>query len=321
MKKSVNQHQNDLHDEEIDLRELFTFLWSKRLWIIGVSSVFAIVSSIWVLQIPNEYRASTTLAPTVSDSKSIAGLMPSQLGGLASLAGINLGDRNADDTTIAIEIMQSWGFIESFIEQNGLDVNLMAVVGWDSNKNQLIVNEELYDVKNEKWKLSDGKTTEPTSWQMFTSFSERFTILRNLDTGLIHLSIDYYSPIVAKEWLELLVTSINQHMRLRKLQQANNNIEYLQTQINKTSITEMQEIFYKIIQEETKNKMLAEASPQYAFSTVGQAMLPEQKYKPKRSKVVILSTLVGGILVVLFMIFLYIMNLGRFKSSHQGQLD
>ena len=61
----------------------------------------------------------------------------------------------------------------------------------------------------------------------------------------------------------------------------------------------MREVFYEIIEEQIKNKMLAEASPEYAFTTVSRAMLPEQKSKPKRALICVLGTLLGGMLSIL----------------------
>ena len=54
-------------------------------------------------------------------------------------------------------------------------------------------------------------------------------------------------------------------MQQRQVEKVTNNINYLQAQIEQTSIAEMQEVFYNIIEEQTKNKMLAEASPDYVF--------------------------------------------------------
>jgi LPS O-antigen subunit length determinant protein (WzzB/FepE family) len=118
-------------------------------------------------------------------------------------------------------------------------------------------------------------------------------------SGLVSVSIEYYSPLAAKQWVDLFVVTINEHMRDRKLAQVNNNIQYLEAQIEKTAIADMREVFYQIIEEQIKNKMLAEASPEYAFTTVSRAMLPEEKSKPKRALICILGTLLGGMLSVL----------------------
>jgi len=67
----------------------------------------------------------------------------------------------------------------------------------------------------------------------------------------------------------------------------------------------MQEVFYTIIEEQIKNKMLAEASPDYAFLAVSPSMVPEEKSEPNRVLIVILGTLLGGILSVLWVLVMH----------------
>jgi LPS O-antigen subunit length determinant protein (WzzB/FepE family) len=89
------------------------------------------------------------------------------------------------------------------------------------------------------------------------------------------------------------------------------NIEYLQEQIGKTSISEMQGVFYSIIEEQIKNKMLAEASPDYAFLVVGPSMVPEEKSKPKRALMFVSGTLVGFLLSVFLVLVLHYAQKGN----------
>ena len=70
-------------------------------------------------------------------------------------------------------------------------------------------------------------------------------------------------------------------------------------QAAKTSIAEMREVFYTIIEDQTKNNMVAEASPECAFSAVSPSMIPGEKSQPKRALTCVLGTLIGGLLGVL----------------------
>ena len=133
-------------------------------------------------------------------------------------------------------------------------------------------------------------------------FQKKVSVSEDKKSGLINISIEYFSPQIAKQWVDLFVSSINDYMRDRKLAQVNRNIEYLTAQIDKTAIAEMREVFYQLIEEQTKSKMLAEASPEYAFVTVSKAMVPEEKSKPKRALICILGTLLGGMLSVLIVL-------------------
>jgi LPS O-antigen subunit length determinant protein (WzzB/FepE family) len=290
------------HDDEIDLRELFSVLWAGKKVIVAITSLFAVAAVVYALSIANEYKASIVIAPAQQEGGGLSGAL-GQLGGLASLAGVSLGGGGGSEAAVAQEIMQSWGFVEQFIVNNELEVEVFAAEGWNKTSNVLTIDSDLYDKDSNKWLIDeDGQLRAPTSWELYEAFSKRLSVSEDKKSGLTSVSIEYFSPIVAKNWVDLYVAAINEHMRQRKLSQVNSNIEYLQAQIEKTSIAEMREVFYQIIEEQVKNKMLAEASPEYAFVTVSPSMVPEEKSKPKRALMCILGTLLGGLLSVLYVL-------------------
>ena len=302
-----NSQMNDQYDDEIDLRELFGVLWGNKIKIIGITAVFSVVSVIYALSVPNQYKASALLAPAQQQSGGLSGAL-GQLGGLASLAGVSIGGGESSEAQVAQEIMKSWSFIEGFIADNDLAVEVYAAEGWSRESNQLKFDNDVYAVKTKTWLVKNdniGRLGPPTSWQLFKKFSEMLAVSEDKKSGLISISIEYYSPQIAKQWLDLYISSINKHMQARQVVKVSNNIEYLEAQIEKTSITEMQEVFYTIIEEQIKSQMLAEASPDYAFVAVSPSMVPEEKSQPKRALICILGTLLGGILSVLTVLVLH----------------
>ncbi len=303
-----NNVQNDnQYDDEIDLRELFGVLWAGKIKIIAFTAVFSFVSVIYALSVPNQYKATALLAPAQSDSSDLSGAL-GQLGGLASLAGVNMGGGESTEAQIAQEIMTSWSFIEGFIAEKNIAVEVYAAEGWSSESNELQIDDDLYDVETKTWLVENDNTGEvgpPSSWKLFKSFSERLVVSEDRKLGMVSVSIEYYSPLLAKQWLDIYVVAINAHMQQRQMTKVTNNINYLQAQIEKTSIAEMREVFYSIIEEQTKNKMLAEASPEYAFVTVSQSMVPEEKSQPQRALICILGILLGGMLSVLLVLVMH----------------
>jgi uncharacterized protein involved in exopolysaccharide biosynthesis len=223
------------------------------------------------------------------------------------LAGVSLGGGKSSDAQIAVEIMQSWSFIAGFVADNDLAVELFAAQDWSNESDAFQINADVYDAKNKEWLIEDetGVMGPPSSWAMFKAFSGRLAILEDRKTGLVSVSIEHYSPQIAKRWLDLYVAAINEHMQKREMAKVTRNIEYLQAQIKKTNIAEMQEVFYTIIEEQIKSKMLAEASPEYAFVAVSPSMVPEEKSQPKRALIFILGTLLGGMLSVLLVLVLH----------------
>lgn len=301
-----NALMNDQYDDEIDLRELFMVLWAGKIKIVAITAVFAVASVIYALSVPNQYKATALLAPAQSSGGGLSGAL-GQLGGLASLAGVSIGGGESSEAQIAQEIMKSWNFIEAFIADNDLAVELFAAEGWRKGSNELKINDDVYDSQNKQWLLENesGVVGPPSSWNLFKTFSERLAVSEDKKSGLVSVSIEYYSPQIAKQWLDMYVSAVNAHMQQRKVDKVTNNINYLQAQIEKTSIAEMREVFYTIIEEQTKNKMVAEASPEYAFVAVSPSMVPEEKSQPKRALICILGTLLGGMLSVLLVLAMH----------------
>lgn len=294
---------NTQYDDEIDLRELFSVLLAGSRKIMAITAVFALVSVMYALSVPNQYKATVLLSPAQSDSSGLSGAL-GQLGGLASLAGVSMGSSVSTEGQIAQEIMKSWSFIDGFITKNNIAVEVYAAEGWNKGSNTLEINNEAYDVQTNEWLVADedGAIGPPSSWELFNAFNEKLSISEDRKSGLVSVSIEYYSPLIAKQWVDMYVESINLLMQQRQVDKVSRNIEYLQQQVDKTSISEMRDVFYSIIEEQTKNKMIAEASPDYAFVVVGPSMVPKQKSQPQRALICILGTLMGGMLSMLLVL-------------------
>jgi uncharacterized protein involved in exopolysaccharide biosynthesis len=294
------------YDDEIDLRELFAVLWAGKVRIIAITAIFTFASVIYALSLPNQYKATVLLAPSQSSSSGLSGAL-GQLGGLASLAGVSIGGGESNEAQLAQEIMKSWGFIEGFIAENNLAVEVYAAQDWDKGSNKLQIDQDVFDTTTNSWLVENdsGQQGPPNSWKLYESFSKRLAVSEDKKSGLISVSIEYYSPQIAKRWLDLYILAINKHMQDRQILKVGRNIEYLEAQIEKTEIAEMQELFYTIIEEQLKSKMLAEASPDYAFTPVSLSMVPQEKSQPKRALICILGLLLGGMLSVLMVLVLH----------------
>ena len=204
------------YDDEIDLRELFAVLWAGKIKIIVITAVFAVASVIHALSVPNQYKATALLAPAQSDGGGLSGAL-GQLGGLASLAGVSLGGGESGEAQIAQEIMKSWSYIEGFIADNNIAGEVYAAEGWSKESNTLQINNEAYDVEANKWLLEDesGAIKPPSSWQLFQAFSGMLSVSEDKISGLVSVSIEYYSPQIAKQWVDMYVESINRFMQQR----------------------------------------------------------------------------------------------------------
>ncbi|EKO3656571.1 LPS O-antigen length regulator [Vibrio metschnikovii] len=288
-------------DDEIDLRELFIALWKGKWIIIATTFIFAVGAVLYALSQPNIYKADTLLAPAESSGGGGLAKMAGQLGGLAALAGVNRGSGESSQTELAAQVIKSRRFIEHFIERYDILVPLMAAKGWDLTTNQLIINDSVYDEQIQTWlREPQGlRGVKPTAQEAHTHFINHvLTVTADKSSGLYTVSVSHYSPFIAQQWATWLVEEINQVMRERTIAETTQNLNYLQEQLQRTSVADMQATFYKLIEEQTKSLMLAEVQDEFVFKVVDPAVVPELKDKPKRALICVLGTLLGGMLGV-----------------------
>lgn len=90
MDKKVSQKTNKLNDE-IDITDIFRPIWERRVYVGKISLVFAIMGLVVSLLSEKTYTTEVSFIPQSSrETGSIGG----QLGGLADLAGFDLGAQN-----------------------------------------------------------------------------------------------------------------------------------------------------------------------------------------------------------------------------------
>jgi len=304
LQQLVNNTQHK--DDEIDLAELWRAIWSGKWIIIAVTTLFAIASVVYALSLPNTYKSEALLAPAEAQSGGLSG-MASQLGGLASLAGVNLGSGKTDKTALALEIMKSRAFIFKFIEKYDITAELMASESWDRTTNTLAFNEGIYNPTTKKWlrKVKAPLKAKPSLQESYKAFQKVVSIDKDKASSMVSISIEHYSPYVAQQWVNSLVDAINGEMKTRDLIEANNSIAYLNKQLAKTRVADLQEVLYQLIEEQTKTIMFANVREQYILKTIDPALVPEMKAGPKRALICILGILLGGMLAVMIVLIRY----------------
>lgn len=297
-----------LQNDEVDLRELSLAIWRGKWFIFFVTLIFSVASVLYAISLPDRYKSVSLLAPVSASGASSLSKLAGQFGGLASLAGVSLGGGDGvDKTTIAIELMQTWGFLEQFIQDGDIAPEVYAVKKWDKSKNTLVYNMDVYNPENKQWlqnpESKSGGTFEPSSWALYQKLSSCLSISRDKETGLIRVSLENYSPHLAKKWLEMLIKKINQHMKNEDKFSAEKSIQFLTEQVSNTQVTNMQSVFYQLIEEQAKTLMLTEVNDEYVLKTVSAPKVSEQRSGPKRSLICIVGFLLGsGLSVIIVLI-------------------
>jgi LPS O-antigen subunit length determinant protein (WzzB/FepE family) len=256
------------YDDEIDLWQLWDTIWSGRWLIIAITSLFAVGGVTYALIAQEWFRAEVVLAP--ADKKGGMSGALSQLGGLASLAGVSVG---GGDNNEPLAVLKSKDFAREFIT----DMKLMPVL--------------LRDWRGDK---------EPDIRDALKFFMEKVrTVTDDKKTGLVTLGVRWKEADTAALWANEMVKRLNDRMRNQALIEAERNVAYLQKEMAATSVVSLQQSMGRVLEGEMQKLMLARGNEQFAFKVIDRATPPKLRDAPKRALIAIVATLAGGFLGIL----------------------
>jgi LPS O-antigen subunit length determinant protein (WzzB/FepE family) len=297
----------NFEDDQIDFRELFKVLWDGKWLLITTTSLFALGSIIYSLYLPNIYQSSALLSPVVNENSMNQSMK--NVGGLASLAGINIQSQSGNSNTIkAIQKLRTLSFFEKNILPNIFLPNLLAVESWNSSTNNISYNNSLYNEISKTWtrEAQHPKTQIPSAQEAFAVFmNEHLSLSIDPETGFVTISIKHKSPFIAKAWTELVVKEINSFFRIKDEAEAMAALNFLNAQISQTTFTEIKQVIAQLLQQKTQQLTLIEVSDFYVFEYIDPPAVMERKSEPKRSIISILGTFLGAIIAVLIVLIRY----------------
>jgi uncharacterized protein involved in exopolysaccharide biosynthesis len=305
MKPPETFQNTEAFDDEIDLRELFTVLWNGKLDIARVTSFAAVCAVVFALWLPNIYESKALLAP--KDESGTGGLadLARQYGGLASLAGINIGGVGGESSKsmIAQQKIQSLDFFTRHLYEE-IVLDLMAVDRWEAEAGRVVYDPDIFDVKSQAWvrEVDYPYQVQPSAQEAHEEFLEVLALSEDQKTSLVTIAIKHQSPVVAQAWVALIIEAVTEELRGSDVEEAQGSIAFLEQQRAQTSLVSLDEVFAQLIEEQTKTIMLANVSKDYVFDIIDPPVVPEIESEPLRALICILGTLLGGMLAVLLVL-------------------
>jgi uncharacterized protein involved in exopolysaccharide biosynthesis len=258
-------------DGTIDVVAIWRVLWKYRYVIAIFTAVFGAMATYVAFTAVPGYRAEVSIAEVSPTSGNSVSSLTNQIGGLASLVGVNLGNGGGANREYEA-LLRSRHLAEEFVVRR----QLIPVLFPDAKK-------------------------PPTLWFTTRKFREGILTIRDdKKTGLTILQIDWTDPAVAATWANDYVALANEELRARAIKESKASIEYLNAQIAQTNVVELQKVMYNLIENNTKTLMLANVRPEYAFSVIDPAVKAEERSTPHRRLLMALGLLVGGLLGTAF---------------------
>jgi uncharacterized protein involved in exopolysaccharide biosynthesis len=270
------QTQDQNTQDELDLPALVQIVWRRR-WLVGIITAIAGAIAVAIALLTDPVFRAQVVVTEVRENSGIggaAGSLIGQLGGLASMAGLNVSASDSDARSNQA-VLKSRNLVEEFVRRNKL--------------------------ADEMFRKS---TIKPTLWRAVEAFRGGvLTISDDIRQGKTTVSVEWTDPKLAADWANGYVALANETLRTRALAEATRNVTYLNEQLQKTTQVERQRMLYALMENENKTLMLANARMEFAFRVVDPAVAPELRVRPART----LMVLTGGALGFSFGVFIVIL--------------
>jgi uncharacterized protein involved in exopolysaccharide biosynthesis len=251
--------------DEVSFKDLVSILWQAKLSIAAIALVTLVSAVLLGLWMPRKYEATVILSP-VTDEGNVGGKLSmvtslmSQLG-VAALAGGGSGNgRRAE----SLALLQSGVLTERYIRENQL-LPVLFPKQWDTEKG--------------RWRPTDPAKI-PEEWDGNRAFRKIRNVADDAKTGLVKLTITWTDPKAAARWANDLVKLTNEQARARVISEAQRNITYLNEQAGKTTVAELRQAIYQLLEQEMKKEMLARGDDQYALRVIDPAEAPRRPTTP-----------------------------------------
>ena len=268
--------------------------WRHRILLaVCILLVAALAGGASLLMRPR-YEAEVVMIPVKGDDlrQALNTGITGQLGGLASLAGVNVGGAvNKDEY---LEFLRSRGFIRRFIADNELLPVLFA---------------KDYDAATGRWTVDDPDDV-PTLADGVKYFDDRvLAIDEERRTTVVTLGITWTDREVAAKWANELATRVNRELQARAIREAQASLNYLNAELAKTTVLEVRQSIYKVIESQIKTAALANVREQYAYRIIDSAVAPDadDPATPKLPVMLLLGAVLGamlGVVIVLWKVLL-----------------
>lgn len=252
-----------LPEDEVSFKELASLLWRSKVFI-GTATVMLSAAAMTAGHlIPKQYEVGVTLSPVTDEPSGSPRLgevsaLASQFG-MGGLAG-SWGGKRAE----SLALLQSEWLTERYIQQNQLLPVLFA---------------ERWNAQTGTWRATDPDKI-PELWDGNLAFRKIRQVAEDQKTGLVKLTITWTDPKTAARWANDLVKMANDEARARAISEAQRNIAYLDQQAAKTTVSELRQAIYQLLEDEMKQEMLARGNDEYALRVVDPAVPPRKPSTP-----------------------------------------
>lgn len=272
---------NKTNLNEFNLIEILNILYGHKFKVITFALSVGIFSIFYSLRMPDIFLSSSIVyvhQDVENDNESITNFSTGR-------------SYNAyqNKTAIVLEVINSRDFIKSFLKNEENLIKLVAVKHWDKASNKLIINRDIFDPELNRW------INKPTKNQIIREYRNSFISKEGKRSGLIEIGFRHRSPIAAKELTFSVINSLNIYINNMELKEIEFSIQKLMNNELDFQFTELKRKYSDTLEAKLAKIAKIKSYKDYPLKIIDSPIASDRKIRPRRSLIVLLSTILSGI--------------------------
>ena len=153
-------------------------------------------------------------------------------------------------------------------------------------------------------KVKPPQKKEPSILELHKTYNQDvFSYYKDKETGYITLSVELISPVHANDFLNKIISRLNDISRKQALEEAQKSLGFLQEELSKTSQISIKDSIAKLSDVELNKKMMAAVNKDYLLKIIDPPYIPIFKSSPSRALICIIGFILGVIVSLLYILF------------------
>lgn len=248
--------------------------------------VLAVAAAVWASSKPYQYESAARVS--ILDIEDPGGVSPD--------------DRRAPEVLTLVE----HGFVMGTTRDNYEDVVLARLRSREFTMRFIDAHNVYRHFYPDQWVAGEQRWAEgfqPDRGATFTRFRDEVrSVERDEETGIITVAMVWPDPAVARDWANAYVASFNAYMRERTMEDVRRKQSFLEQELRRSDVLEIQRSIYRLIEAQTAMAMLASGREEYVLEIIDPAALPYRSLDLSRKKRVAIAGIAGLLLGSFFVL-------------------
>ena len=298
-----DNHQTNYNDE-IDLKELFFKLWKGKIYIILVTSMSIFIAIYYLQFAERKYTVEYNLK-AVGEAENTPSF--SGLGGLASIAGIQLPTSSSNDFNIYKKLITSIEVSDIIFENRQIIRNIFKSE-WNDALNDFSIpsKTKIQMLINDLKKLLTGNTESnyipPNPRRLSVFINKNIRISEDKDTGFLALKSETSKPELMLTLIIEATKASDKIMRQRYIDFSTEPLAFYKEKLSIARSREHREALAELISNEEQKLMFASRGKYFIAEPYINPTISLHPTAPKPKLILVLSLILGLFLGAVFVL-------------------